>query len=33
VRNYGGIPPYQETQNYVKKILGEYQKSASAGPG
>ncbi len=22
VRKYGGIPPYKETQNYVKKILG-----------
>lgn len=22
VDKYGGIPPYQETQNYVKKILG-----------
>lgn len=22
VRKYGGIPPYAETQNYVKKVLG-----------
>ena len=22
VRKYGGVPPYKETQNYVKKILG-----------
>lgn len=22
VRKYGGVPPYRETQNYVKKILG-----------
>lgn len=22
VRKYGGIPPFEETQNYVKKILG-----------
>jgi len=28
VRQYGGIPPFQETQNYVARILGDY-----AGPG
>lgn len=22
VKKYGGVPPYKETQNYVKKILG-----------
>jgi len=22
VRKYGGVPPYKETQNYVRKILG-----------
>lgn len=22
VRRYGGVPPYEETQNYVKKVLG-----------
>lgn len=22
VRKHGGIPPYTETQNYVKKVLG-----------
>ena len=22
VRKYGGVPPYKETQNYVKKVLG-----------
>ena len=21
VKRYGGIPPYQETQNYVKRVL------------
>lgn len=24
VRRYGGIPPYPETQNYVRQILGVY---------
>ena len=28
VNKYGGIPPYNETQNYVKKVL-EYQKQFS----
>ena len=26
VRRYGGIPPYRETQNYVRKIRRLYQK-------
>lgn len=25
VRKYGGIPPFEETQNYVKKVLKNYQ--------
>ncbi|MDD3014316.1 MAG: lytic transglycosylase domain-containing protein [Candidatus Gastranaerophilales bacterium] len=28
VQKYGGIPPYPETQNYVKKVL-DYQKQFS----
>jgi len=28
VSRYGGIPPFQETQNYVARILGDY-----SGPG
>ena len=24
VRKYGGVPPYRETMNYVKKVLGTY---------
>ncbi|MBX2861233.1 MAG: lytic transglycosylase domain-containing protein [Vampirovibrio sp.] len=27
VKKYNGIPPYQETQNYVKSILGKFLKS------
>ncbi len=26
VRKYGGIPPYRETQNYVKKVLDAYRR-------
>ena len=25
VKKYGGIPPYQETQNYVKNVLSIYE--------
>ena len=24
VRDYGGVPPYRETQNYVNKVLDLY---------
>jgi len=30
VRKYGGIPPFQETQNYVQKIMGGYTKGGPA---
>lgn len=26
VDKYGGVPPFKETQNYVKSILGNYLK-------
>lgn len=32
VERYQGIPPYQETQNYVNKILSWYQKTSHPVP-
>lgn len=32
VEKYKGIPPYRETQQYVKKITGRYQKTAHPVP-
>lgn len=26
VKKYGGVPPFKETQNYVKKVLGYYNE-------
>jgi len=31
VRKYGGIPPYTQTQNYVKKVLNTYEMYKSIG--
>lgn len=31
VKKYGGIPPYMETQNYVKSVLGSYERMKGAG--
>lgn len=36
VRKHGGIPPFTETQNYVRKIMGKYSKTrrtVGAGAG
>jgi len=30
VRKYGGIPPFKETQNYVNKVLGNFNKLAGS---
>lgn len=31
VQRYGGIPPYEETQNYVKSVLAHYEKFKTGG--
>jgi len=31
VREYGGIPPYAQTQNYVKKVLNTYEMYKAIG--
>ena len=31
VDKYGGIPPYRETQHYVKTIMAEYQRLKTTG--
>ena len=33
VNKYGGIPPYQETQNYVSTVLGNYNRLSGGLPG
>jgi soluble lytic murein transglycosylase-like protein len=30
VQRHGGIPPYQETQNYVRKIMATLSTGAAA---
>jgi soluble lytic murein transglycosylase-like protein len=27
IKKYGGIPPYKETRNYIKKVMASYSKS------
>jgi hypothetical protein len=31
VKDYGGVPPYEETQNYVVHVLGYYTALAGGG--
>lgn len=31
VRKHGGIPPYTQTQNYVKKVLNTYEMYRAIG--
>jgi soluble lytic murein transglycosylase-like protein len=33
VRRYGGIPPYRETQNYVKAVLAQYDRYCTLADG
>jgi Transglycosylase SLT domain len=32
VQKYGDVPPYRETQSYVKQVKRKYQKNKSAAP-
>ena len=32
VRKYGGIPPYRETQEYVRKVLDVYRRQGEENP-
>ena len=29
VKKYGGVPPFKETQNYIERVLGTYEKAKS----
>jgi soluble lytic murein transglycosylase-like protein len=29
VQRYGGVPPYAETQTYVRRVIGKYEKMAT----
>lgn len=31
VRKYGGVPPFKETQNYIKKVLGYMNQDLTTG--
>jgi soluble lytic murein transglycosylase-like protein len=30
VARFGGVPPYSETQNYVRRVLANYQGAATS---
>ena len=32
VRRWGGIPPYAETQNYVRTVMEDYQRKLQTRP-
>jgi hypothetical protein len=32
VRNYGGVPPFRETQKYIENVMGHYDRLRAAGP-
>lgn len=33
VQKYGGVPPYTETQNYIRKILGKFSGDSTGTTG
>jgi len=33
VEKFGGVPPYAETQNYVQKVMANYQRLQTEGSG
>lgn len=32
VEHYGGVPPYQQTQSYVQKVLDQYRRNLRSTP-
>ncbi|MHB8578546.1 MAG: lytic transglycosylase domain-containing protein, partial [Ignavibacteriaceae bacterium] len=33
VEKYGGIPPFEETQNYIKRVMGYFNHLNGVGNG